>query len=220
MAWETSELFVKQHPSSESNHRPYTVALTGGIASGKTMISNEFVGLGVPVIDTDIIAHQLVEPGQPALKEIEDVFGSKVIDDSGRLKRSELRSLIFSDPVKRKKLESILHPKIREKAAKAVADAESDYCILVIPLLAERGTYPNVDRVLVIDVEIETQISRLMARDNSSRNQAELALAAQASRKQRLNIADDVLENSGSLHQARHKVSQLHLKYIQLSQNP
>ena len=219
MAWATSEFFVRQHPSSESNHHPYTIALTGGIASGKTMISNEFARLGVPVIDTDIIAHQLVEPGQPALKEIQDVFGSTVIDDTGRLKRPELRSLIFSDPGKREKLESILHPKIRMEAAKAVADVESDYCILVIPLLAERGTYPNVDRVLVIDVEIETQISRLMARDNSSRNQSKQVLAAQASRKQRLSIADDVLENSGSLQQARHKVAQLHLKYLQLSQN-
>jgi dephospho-CoA kinase len=219
VAWATSELFVRQHPSSESNHCPYTIALTGGIASGKTMISNEFAKLGVPVIDTDIIAHKLVEPGQPALKEIEDVFGSTVINDTGRLKRPELRSLIFSDSVKREKLESILHPKIRMEAAKAVADVESDYCILVIPLLAERGTYPNVDRVLVVDVETETQISRLMARDNSSRNQAEQALAAQASRKQRLSIADDVLENSGSLQQARHKVVQLHLKYLQFSQD-
>ena len=210
---------MKQHPTSESKHHPYTVALTGGIASGKTMISNEFARLGVPVIDTDIIAHKLVEPGQPALKEIEDVFGSTVIDDTGRLKRRELRSLIFSDSGKREKLEYILHPKIRMEAAKAVAELNSDYCILVIPLLAERGTYPNVDRVLVVDVETETQISRLMARDNSSRNQAEQALATQASRKQRLSIADDVLENSGSRQQARHKVAQLHLKYLQLSED-
>jgi dephospho-CoA kinase len=219
VAWATSELCVRQHTSFESKHRAFTIALTGGIASGKTMISDEFARLGVPVIDTDIIAHKLVEPGQPALKEIEDVFGSTVIDDTGRLKRPELRSLIFSDSGNREKLESILHPKIRLEVGKAVAEVESDYCILVIPLLAERGTYPNVDRVLVVDVEIETQISRLMARDNSSRNQAEQALASQASRKQRLSIADDVLENSGSLQQARHKVAQLHLKYLQLSQN-
>jgi dephospho-CoA kinase len=216
VAWAASELFVRKHASSESNHHPFTIALTGGIASGKTMISDEFARLGVPVIDTDIIAHDLVEPGQPALKEIEGVFGSTVIDDTGRLKRPELRSLIFSDPGKREKLESILHPKIRMEAGKAVADVEYDYCILVIPLLAERGTYPNVDRVLVVDVEIETQISRLMARDNSSRNQAEQALTAQASRKQRLSIADDVLENSGSLQQARHKVEALHRKYKKL----
>ena len=208
---------MRQHPSPKSNHHPYTIALTGGIASGKTTISNEFARFGVPVIDTDIIAHKLVEPGQPALKEIEAEFGSAVIDDTGRLKRSELRSLIFSDSAKREKLESILHPKIRIEVANAVADVASDYCILVIPLLAERGTYPNVDRVLVVDVEIETQISRLMARDNSSRNQAVQALAAQASRKQRLSIADDVLDNSGSLQQMLHEVEALHRLYTQLA---
>ena len=207
---------MNQHSASDSKH-PYIVALTGGIASGKTLISNEFARLGVPVIDTDIIAHKLVEPGQPALKEIEDVFGSAVIDDTGRLKRPDLRFLIFSDSAKREKLESILHPKIRIEAAIAIADVASDYCILVIPLLAERGTYPNVDRVLVVDVKIETQISRLMARDNSSRNQAEQALAAQASRKQRLSVADDVLDNSGSLQQARHKVEALHRIYTKLA---
>ena len=216
MAWAASELFLNLH-SEPDRKPPYVVALTGGIASGKTLISNEFARLGVPVIDTDVIAHKLVEPGQPALKEIEDIFGSTVIDDSGRLKRSELRTLIFSDSAKREKLESILHPKIRSEAAKAVADIASNYCILVIPLLAERGTYPNVDRVLVVDVEIETQVSRLMARDNSSHNEAELALAAQASRKQRLNIADDVLDNSGSLYQARHKVEALHRMYAKLA---
>ena len=207
---------MNQHSASDKKP-PYVIALTGGIASGKTLISNEFARLGVPVIDTDIIAHKLVEPGEPALKEIEDVFGSAVIDDSGRLKRPELRSLIFSDSAKREKLESILHPKIRIEVAKAVADVATDYCILVIPLLAERGTYPNVQRVLVVDVKIKTQISRLMARDNCSRNQAKQALAAQASRKQRLSIADDVLDNSGSLQQARHKVEMLHRIYTKLA---
>ena len=219
MAWPTSELFVRQHPASESNHHPYTIALTGGIASGKTLISNEFARLGVPVIDMDVIARNLVEPGQPALKEIEDVFGPNIIDASGRLNRQELRSLIFSDPQKRLILESILHPKIRSEAGEAVAKADFDYCILVIPLLTERAAYPNVDRILVVDVEIETQIGRLMARDNSSRKQAEQMIAAQASREQRLDIADDVLENSGSPQQAHRTVAQLHVKYLQLAHN-
>ena len=208
---------MSQHPTPASIHHPFTVALTGGIASGKTMVSNEFARLGVPVVDTDVIAHHLVEPGQPALKQIEDVFGSDIIDESGYLNRQKLRSLIFSDPAKRLKLESILHPKIRFEAGEAVARVNFDYCILVIPLLAERGSYPNVDRILVIDVDIETQISRLMARDNSNRKQAAQILAAQASRKHRLSIADDVLENSGSLQQARDKVAQLHQKYLQLA---
>ena len=201
------------------DNRPFTVALTGGIASGKTLISDAFARLAVPVIDTDVIAHKLVEPGEVALKEISGVFGSNILDGSGRLKRQDLRAMIFSDPGKREKLEAILHPKIRQEAGEAVAKVTSAYCILVIPLLAEGGTYPNVDRVLVVDVEPETQISRLMARDNSSRKQAEQALASQAGREQRLRIADDILENAGSKQQTQKKVERLHQKYLQLAQN-
>ena len=218
MVWEASDLLLKPTPEPENNNHPFTVALTGGIASGKTLISDEFAKLGVAVIDTDVIAHSLVEPGQPALKEIESTFGSNIIDHSGRLKRRELRSLIFSDPVKRTKLESILHPKIRQAAAEAIAKVTSVYCILVIPLLVERGAYPNIDRVLVVDVEPATQVSRLMARDNSSRKQAEQALASQGSREQRLRIADDILDNSGPPEQARDQVAKLNLRYLQLAQ--
>ena len=180
-------------------------------------MSTEFAKLGVPVIDTDVIAHQLVEPGQPALQEIEKVFGPNVLDETGRLKRPELRAMIFADPGKRMKLESILHPRIRQEAADAVARVSSAYCILVIPLLAEKGVYPIIERVLVVDVDPETQISRLMARDGSSREQAEQALASQASREQRLRIADDVLENSGSPEQARKAVAELHRRYTKLA---
>jgi len=205
-------------PTPEAAH-PYTVALTGGIASGKTLVSDEFAKLSVPVIDTDVIAHDIVEPGQPALKEIESIFGSDIIGANGYLKRPELRALIFSDPDARKKLESILHPMIRQEAARAIAKISYAYCILVIPLLVERGAYPNVNRILVVDVEPETQIDRLMARDNSSRQQAEQALASQAGRGQRLKIADDVLDNSGSLEQATNKVAQLNLKYLRLAKS-
>ena len=197
--------------------QPFTIALTGGIASGKTLISGEFKKLGVPVIDTDVIAHQIVEPGQPALLEIKNTFGPGILDESGKLWRRALRELIFTDPDARKKLESILHPMIRQEVSNAIAKVNKHYCILVIPLLAERGAYPDVDRVLVVDVDPETQIIRLMARDNSSRAQAEQALTSQASRDQRLAIADDVLDNSGSPEDARHEVAQLHWKYIQLA---
>ncbi len=196
---------------------PYTVALTGGIASGKTLVSDAFASLGVPVIDTDVIAHQIVEPGQAALREIESEFGSDIIDNDGRLKRAALRSVIFSDPDKRKKLESILHPRIRQEVGNALAKVTFDYCILVVPLLAEKGAYPDVNRVLVVDVEPETQLSRLMARDNSSRKQAGQALASQASRQQRLEIADDILDNSGSPEEAKSIVAQLNQKYLQLA---
>jgi dephospho-CoA kinase len=206
-------------PYVHKDKLPYTVALTGGIASGKTLISDEFAKLGVLVIDTDLIAHEIVEPGQPALQEIKETFGSGIIDAHGRLKRSELRALIFSDPEARKKLESILHPRIRQEVGKAIAKVSSAYCILVIPLLAEKGAYPYIDRILVVDVGPETQISRLMARDKSSRKKAEQALASQAGREQRLKIADDILDNSGSPEQARREVAQLNLKYLQLAKN-
>ena len=196
---------------------PYIVALTGGIASGKTLVSDEFAKLGVPVVDMDVIAHDIVEPGQPALKEIEAAFGSDIIDSNGRLKRPAIRSLIFSDPEARKNLESILHPRIRQKASEAVAKISSAYCILVIPLLTEQRVYPNVNRILVVDVEPETQINRLMARDGGSREQAEKTLAAQASREQRLNIAGDVLDNSGSVEQVCDEVAKLHEKYGRLA---
>lgn len=210
---------MTQKPKAKNKHRPYTVALTGGIASGKTLVSDAFAELGVPVVDTDVIAHNLVEPGQPALDEIKSVFGPDIIDSSGRLDRKRLRALIFEDPEMRRKLETILHPKIRRVASEAVTRATFAYCILVIPLLTERGAYPNIDRILVVDVDSETQIDRLMVRDSSDRKQAEQALAAQANRKQRLEIADDVLENSGSVQQARNEVARLHIKYLQLAQS-
>ena len=209
---------MNQHSAPDSKP-PYIVALTGGIASGKTLISDEFARLGVPVIDTDVIAREIVEPGQPALEEIKDVFGPKIIDANGQLKRSYLRALIFSNLKAREQLESILHPKIRQKVNKSFKTVTTSYCILVIPLLAERGSYPNVKRILVIDVEPDKQISRLMVRDNCSREQANQALASQASRDQRLKIADDILNNSGSPKQARHDVAGLHKKYTELAEN-
>lgn len=200
----------------QSDH-PYTIALTGGIASGKTLVSDEFKKLGVPVIDTDVIAHQIVEPGQQALREIENTFGANIIDKNGRLKRKNLRELIFTDPEARRKLESILHPKIRKKVNQAIVKVKHNYCILVIPLLAERGAYPNIDRVLVVDVDPETQIARIMVRDNASRQQAEQALASQASRELRLSVADDILKNSGSRKMIQFIVSKLNKKYAQLA---
>ena len=196
---------------------PFIVALTGGIASGKTLISDEFASLGVPVVDTDVIAHAIVEPGQPALMEIAGTFGASIISENGKLKRSELRSLIFSDPNARKQLESILHPRIRQEVDLAIKKVTSDYCILVIPLLADRETYPNVNRILVVDVEPETQVNRLMARDKCNRTQAKQALKSQISRESRLKIADDVLNNSGSPVQALNEVGKLHKIYTRLA---
>ncbi len=201
-----------------AQHR-FSVALTGGIASGKTLISDTFATLGATVIDTDVIAHQIVEVGEPALAEIERVFGSHILADDGSLKRQELRTLIFADPVARRKLETILHPRIRHRVAIAITEVSAGYCILVIPLLAVRGAYPDIDRVLVIDVSPQTQIERLMARDHASHQQALQALAAQPDQAQRLAIADDVLDNSGSPQKARQAVAKLHQKYTRLARN-
>lgn len=200
---------------TKPNNTPYIVALTGGIASGKTLVSDEFARLGVPVIDTDVIAHAIVEPGQPALQAIKDIFGPEITDKNGRLRRSDLRALIFSDSKARKQLESILHPIIRAEVNNAIKTVTTAYCILVIPLLSDVNSYPKVDRVLVIDVEPDVQISRLMARDGCTRQQARQALDAQINRIQRLQIADDILNNSGSAAQARLKVNRLHKEYIQ-----
>ena len=208
---------VLEAPAQQTTH-PFTIALTGGIASGKSLISDEFARLGVLVIDTDVIAHEIVEPGQPALQEIEQVFGAQIIDENGRLRRSILRAIIFADPDARKNLESILHPRIKQEVRKVIAKVTTTYCIVVIPLLTDRSAYPYLNRVLVVDVEPETQISRLMARDNCSREQAKQALAAQIGRAQRFEIADDVLDNSGSPEQVRQEVAQLHLKYLQMTQ--
>ena len=196
---------------------PFQVALTGGIASGKSLISDEFARLGVPVIDTDVIAHQIVEPGQPALKEIAEAFGDSIIAEDGRLKRRELRNLIFADATAKSKLEAILHPKIRQQVADEINQTDYPYCIVVIPLLAESGGYEGVNRVLLVDADPKVQIARLMARDDTSLQQATSALAAQASREQRLSIADDVLDNSASPEDALGKVAQLHQKYLQLA---
>ena len=200
-----------------SRKPPYTVALTGGIASGKSLVSIAFTRLGAPIVDMDIIAREVVEPGQPALKAIADAFGSTIIGADGRLKRSKLRSIIFADPESRLKLEAILHPVIRQVASEKVRKVVYPYCLLVIPLFTDRSIYPDVDRVLVVDVDRNTQLSRLMARDNSSREQAEQALASQIGREQRLKLADDVLLNSGTPEQAAQAVERLHHKYLQLA---
>lgn len=177
--------------------RPLVVGLTGGIASGKTAVSDRFARLGVPVIDTDRIARELVEPGMPALDAIVTRFGRTVLDSAGRLDRAGLRARVFGDPQARRDLEAILHPAIRAEAMRRVDALDAPYCILVVPLLVEGGMHRVVDRVLVVDVPPETQIARLMARDGSTTEQAKAILAAQASRDQRLAAADDVIDNAG-----------------------
>ena len=203
----------------QSTGRPFRVALTGGIASGKSTVANLFAAHGVPLIDTDLIARDVVEPGQPALAAVAQAFGSGVLDSDGRLDRRRLREIIFRDAAARTRLEAILHPAIRaEMERQSVAAAQAGpYQMLVIPLLAEGGRRDHVDRVLVVDTPETVQVERLMTRDAVTREQAEASLRAQAQRATRLGIADDVLANTGRIEDLREQVAALHERYVKLA---
>lgn len=196
----------------------FTVVLTGGIASGKTAVSDCFSRMGVPVIDTDRIARQVVEPGQPALKLISELFGPDYLDTGGRLDRRKMREAIFSNPAMKSRLEGILHPRIAEKVIERVSEVEAPYCLLVIPLYAESRAYEWINRVLVVDVSEEIQLERVMARDQISREQAQSILDAQSTRQQRFALADDIIDNSGDLNELEDKVKKLHEHYLRMAQ--
>lgn len=193
------------------------VGLTGGIASGKSTVADMFAELGVGLIDTDVIARQIVEPVEPALAEIVAAFGSGVLRDDGSLDRRRLRDIIFADDADRERLEAILHPRIRREAARQAARAPGPYHIVVVPLLAESPMLNDMDRVLVVDCERETQLERLLARDGETLAQAERILDAQASRDERLAIADDVIRNDGTLADTERRVAELHRLYLSLA---
>ncbi len=198
------------------------IGLTGGIGSGKTEVSKRFSALGVPIIDSDLISRQLAEPGQPLLQTIIHAFGKRYLDPTGRLDRVALRKLIFSSPQARHKLESILHPAIRLEAQRQLNRLISDYAILVIPLLAESGAdadYP-LTRILVVDTPESLQIERIMRRDAISKEAAENILDSQASRKQRLSLADDLITNDTDLATLHAAVDRLHAQYLQRVRQP
>jgi dephospho-CoA kinase len=196
----------------------FTVVLTGGIASGKSTVSGLFEALGVPVVDTDRISRELVEAGKPALEAIVDAFGRECLDGEGGLDRRRMRSVIFADPEARKRLESILHPLIGGEVLRRITALDATYCIVVIPLYTESSAYGWIDRVLVVDADADTQIARVMARDGASRELARAILASQASRSERLALADDVIRNEGSMDQLAAQVRELHRQYSALAQ--
>lgn len=200
------------------NASPLLIALTGGIASGKTAVAELFAKLGVPVLDTDQIARDVVAPRMPALGQLVAEFGAEILDAHGKLDRARMRERVFSDPEQRRKLEAITHPAIREELARRSAAAGGDYQIHVIPLLVETGRAVAYDRVLVVDCPQAAQIERLVARDGTSREQAEEILAAQVSREERLNAAHDVIENTGTLADLERFVQTLHRNYALLAQ--
>ena len=199
------------------NKSPLRIGLTGGIASGKSTVADMFGDLGIPVIDTDVIAREVVAPGQAALDEIRRRFGDDVFDPDGKLDRGALRKLIFADDDARRDLEAILHPRIGAETRRQADAAGGPYQVLVVPLLTESALLQFVDRVLVVDCDEERQVERLLARDTETVEQAHRILAAQASRRERLGIADDVINNDHSLAHVRDQVADLDREYRRLA---
>ena len=197
---------------------PLRIALTGGIASGKSAVANMFAELGVPILDADLISRDVVEPGTPALSQLVAEFGAEILDASGRFNRQHMRQRVFANPELRLKLEAITHPAIRAEFARRAAAASGPYQIHVIPLLVETGRADQYERVLVVDCPPEEQLRRLMARDGSSLEEAHRILQAQASREQRLDAADDVIVNTGTVEDLRQFVATLHQNYRLLAE--
>lgn len=193
------------------------IGLTGGIGSGKSMTADMFAARGIPVIDADVIARELVEPGMPALAEITARFGPRVIGADGRLDRNALRQQVFGDPVARADLESILHPRIRQRMRDRIDALDSPYCILVIPLLVETGQRDLVQRVLVVDAPEAVQRARVRRRDDLDSDEIEAILQAQTDRQTRLAVADDVIHNDSDLSSLEAQVDALHRTYLQLA---
>jgi dephospho-CoA kinase len=190
------------------------IGLTGGIASGKTLVADMFAEFGIPVIDTDRIARQVVAREQPGLAEIAAEFGQEILTADGDLDRAKLREIVFNDVSRRRRLEAILHPRIREVTLQASETAGGPYQLLVVPLLFESGFEQLVDRVLVVDCAEPIQRERLRVRDNEAPEQVERIMGAQLSRSRRLEGADDVIDNSGTADTTRHQVEALHRKYL------
>jgi dephospho-CoA kinase len=198
--------------------RPFRVGLTGGIASGKSTAAKFFGALGVPIIDTDQLARDVVEPGQPPLERLVERFGPSILTEDGRLDRPALRNIVFSDPKARADLEALTHPAIGAAVEARSAAAGGVYQILVIPLLVEKSLGSQLDRVLVVDCDEELQIRRLQARDGSTLDQARAILNAQASRAARLKVAHDVIKNDGDMSAVRDQVEKLHARYLEIAQ--
>jgi dephospho-CoA kinase len=200
--------------------RPYRVGLTGGIASGKSTAAKFFGALGVPILDSDQVARDVVEPGQPPLERLVERFGPKILTADGHLDRPALREIVFSDPKARADLEALTHPAIGAAMEARSAAAGGPYQILVIPLLVEKNLAAHVDRVLVIDCDEALQIRRLRDRDGSTPEQVDAILKAQAPRTARLKAADDVIHNDSDMSAVRDQVATLHARYLELAGRP
>lgn len=194
---------------------PYVVGLTGGIGSGKSTVADLFVARGAALVDTDAIAHELTGPHGAAMAAITEAFGPAVVDARGALDRAAMRRLVFADATARQRLEAILHPLIRAESDRRCQAARAPYVILAVPLLVESGSYrERVQRVLVVDCPEAVQVARVMARNGLGEAEVQAILAAQASRQQRLAVADDVVDNGGDAAALVPQVERLHRQYL------
>lgn len=198
----------------------YRVGLTGGIGSGKSTVATLFAELGVPVIDTDAISHQLTQTGGAAIAAIRAAFGNEYIDANGALDRLKMRQLIFSDPSSKQRLEKILHPFILSQAKSQSTSSAAPYVLIVIPLLFETSTYQDwLDHTVTVDCSEETQVIRATQRDGLNEQTVRSIMAQQLIRSQRLKLADDVIHNDGTLAELQQQITTLHLRYIRFAQS-
>lgn len=198
---------------------PYIVALSGGIASGKSTVANLFEQLGVPIVDADIIARQVVKKGSLALSQITEHFGEQILLSDGELNRAKLRDIIFHSEQQRLWLNQLLHPIIQQETHQQIVQINYPYVIWAVPLLIENNLHQYANRVLIIDTPPELQLVRLLKRDNISENLAKSMLSSQISNAQRVSFADDVIVNNGHTSALTSQVAHLHNKYLKLSQN-
>jgi dephospho-CoA kinase len=194
------------------------VALTGGVAAGKSAVTRRFEALGVPVHDADVAAREVIAPGSEGLAEVVSAFGADVLDHRGQLDRPSMRRRVFADPAARRRLEAIIHPRVRAWLRERALTDSTPYCLLAIPLLAENiAEYRWVDRVLVVDIPESVQLARLIARDGVDETLARRMIEQQASRADRLALADDVIDNRGDESSLDQAVAQLHRRYLALT---
>ncbi len=196
------------------------VGLTGGIGCGKTTVSDRFASHGVTVVDADLIAHEVTRAGEPVVVAIRETFGTDMVDADGVLDRAALRRVVFDDPDKRRQLESLLHPVIRERMNARAAAADSPYCILSIPLLVESHNAARVDRILVVDAPEVMRRQWIRERSGLDDTQIDAIIDAQATREERLRVADDVIVNDGSIEQLHQRVDATHLRYLAWAASP
>ena len=196
----------------------FVVGLTGGIGSGKTVVSDYLAELGVPIIDTDVIARTIVEPGQPALAQLVSEFGQQILQENGELDRAALRTLAFSNDENKARLDAITHPAIRVETFKQISSTDYPYCVVVVPLLVAGSEFALLmQRTLVVTADHNTKVERVMKRSSISRQEVERIMHTQISDAERLAFADDVIVNDGSIDQAHQQAKAMHQKYLELS---